>query len=130
MKITSEHFKRFQNACERLIYAAGLVHYGRGYIQDSKIKFAELDVDFELLQAIFSLTSRDLSGQDMQIFRSPEHMAIHEVGHLLIAEQSNLAGLTDDDAAGKEDQLFAQRFENLMCLLLTDEQIRNLGKMK
>jgi len=130
MKITSEHFKRFQNACERLIYAAGLVHYGRGYIQDSKIKFAELDVDFELLQATFGLTSRDLSGQDMQIFRSPEHMAIHEVGHLLIAELTSLADEADVEKAEKEDQLIAQRLENLICSLLTDKQVREIGRAK
>ena len=128
MKITPEHFKRFRNACERLIHFAGLVHYGRGYVQNSSIKFAELDVDFELLQATFGLTSRTLSAAEEQIYRSPEHMAIHEIGHLLVAEQTELAGLSDDTASEKEDQIIAQRFENLICSLLTAEQIRNLGK--
>lgn len=41
---------------------------------------------FGKLYADFQLIGQKMTEKEWQIFRSPEHMAIHEVGHLLVCE--------------------------------------------
>jgi hypothetical protein len=128
MKITKHHLDRFHNACEKLIHAAGLVHYTRTYTQTDKQKYAGAIFDFENVHVDFQLTNRELNDKQTQIFQSPERMAIHEVAHLVVSELAYMAAEYQYSAANKEEEHAVQRIENMFIQLLTASQIEDLGK--
>ena len=126
MKPGKPELKRFKTACEKLIAMCGMVHWVRTYRLNEKEKYAGTYFDLEKLHADFQLTSRVLDEKAVQVFRSPEHMAIHEVGHLLACECTIL--ISDEVEAEKQEEILVQRFENMICSMLTARQIRALGE--
>lgn len=127
MRIGQLHLERFKSACEKLIHMAGMVHYTRSYRLAPMEDLARIDVDFDARHVEFLLFHGVLKPIEAQIFKSPEHMAIHEVGHFINSTISFMAENAGVDLAENEDELFAQRFENMLCQLLTPQQIEALG---